>query len=99
MYTYFMATRVDLPEDLLEEIQHLASQEGRKLDETVTDLLRKALGVSSSMPPVDRAAIGARRELAEKFISGEWGVELSGFEAARAADRDRASRRDGKWRG
>lgn len=79
-----MATRLDLPEDLLEEIQHLASQEGRKLDETVTDLLRKALGVSTPTPWADRAAIDARRELAERFISGEWAVELSGFEAARA---------------
>ncbi|HET8775100.1 MAG TPA: hypothetical protein VFP80_14965 [Thermoanaerobaculia bacterium] len=93
-----MATRLDLPEDLLEEIQHLASQEGRKLDETVTDLLRKALGGSSSGLSADAATIETRRELAEKFISGEWGVQLSGFEAARAADRDRASRYDDKWR-
>lgn len=93
-----MATRLDLPEDLLEEIQHLATHEGRKLDETVTDLLRKALGVSSSLRSADRVMLESRRELVEKFISGEWGVELAGFEAARAADRERASRRDDQWR-
>jgi hypothetical protein len=95
-----MTTRLDLPEDLLEEIQHLASQEGRKLDETVTDLLRKALGGSvPSSVAADPATIETRRQLAEKFISGEWGTELSGFEAARAADREYANRRDAKWRG
>lgn len=94
-----MATRLDLPEDLLEEIQHLASQEGRNLDETVTNLLRKALSVPVSSPvAADAVTLEARRQLAEKFISGEWGAELAGFEAARAADRNCANRRDGKWR-
>jgi len=93
-----MATRLDLPEDLLEEIQLRASQEGRKLEETVTDLLRKGLAASLSMLPVNQATIDARRRIVEKFISGEWTTELSGFESARTADRECASRHDDKWR-
>jgi hypothetical protein len=93
-----MTTRLDLPEDLLEEIQLRASQEGRKLDETVTDLLRKGLAASLSMLPVNQTTIDARRRVVEKFISGEWGTELSGFESARTADREYASRHDDKWR-
>ena len=96
-----MATRLELPDDLLAEIRHLASQEGRNVDETVTELLRRALAgmASSSVPAVDPATLEARRHLAERFISGDLGAELSGFEAMRAADRERAGRRDGKWRG
>ncbi len=29
-----------------------------------------------------------REQLARKFISGEWGVELAGFETTQAEDRD-----------
>ena len=93
-----MTTRLDLPEDLIEEIQLRASQEGRKLDETVTDLLRKGLAASFPMLPVNQTTIDARRRVVEKFISGEWGAELSGFESAQAADRESASRHDDKWR-
>ncbi|HEX6099635.1 MAG TPA: hypothetical protein VF432_25195 [Thermoanaerobaculia bacterium] len=70
-----MTTRLDLPDDLLEEIQNLASQQGRVFDEMVTDLLRKALGTPFPVPTADQTTVAARRRIAEKFISGEWGVE------------------------
>lgn len=92
-----MTTKVDLPADLLEEIQQRAARERRGFDDTVTDLLRQALaGVAASS--ADRPMLDARRRLVEKFISGEWGVELSGFEASRAADRERGSADGRKWR-
>lgn len=42
---------------------------------------------------VEAALVGKRRqELAERFLSGEWGVELKGFEAGQSADRRADSR-------
>lgn len=96
-----MATKLELPDDLLEEIRLRASQDGRNLDDMVTDLLRQALAGSGSPVgvPVDGAMLDARRRVAERFISGEWGTQLTGFEATRAADRECANTRDRKWRG
>ena len=42
---------------------------------------------------VDALMMHRRREMTGKFISGQWGVELEGYEAARAADRDAAAAR------
>jgi plasmid stability protein len=92
-----MTTLLDLPEDLVEEIRRRASREGRRLDEAVTDLLRRALAGPANLP-ADAAMLEARRQIAEKFLSGEWGTELAGFEAAREADRERVNARDGAWR-
>lgn len=40
-----------------------------------------------------------REEIAGKFMTGEWGVSLTGFEAGRTADRRGTSRRqDGRRR-
>ena len=47
---------------------------------------------------VDALMMKKREEIAGKFISGKWGVALSGFEAGRAADRKTAKKRDAKWR-
>ena len=92
-----MTTTLDLPEDLMDEIRRRAAREGRNLDDAVTDLLRQALGGSAHLT-ADAAMLEARRQIAEKFISGEWGTELSGFEAARESDRKRAAAREDEWR-
>ncbi len=39
-----------------------------------------------------------REELARKFISSEWGVELKGFDAAHTSDRLADSRGEERWR-
>ena len=41
----------------------------------------------------DALLMKRREEIAGKFISGEWGTELAGFEAGRAADRKKAKQR------
>lgn len=46
--------------------------------ETTTDTLRA------------NTALARRQELTQRFVSGEWGVELDGYEHARAADRAEA---------
>jgi hypothetical protein len=35
-----------------------------------------------------------RREIVDKFLSGEWGTEFAEFEEGRAADRRSAAARD-----
>jgi hypothetical protein len=47
----------------------------------------------------DALMLKRREELAQKFISGEWGVELKGFEAARDADKRVESQSRRRWRG
>lgn len=47
---------------------------------------------------IDALNLQRRREIDEKFLSGEWGVELRGFEEARAADRARARELTARWR-
>lgn len=39
-----------------------------------------------------------RERIAEKFISGEWGVELKGYEEGRSADLKDDERRGESWR-
>jgi plasmid stability protein len=96
-----MVTALDLPQDLLENIQLRASQEGRRLDDTAAELLRAGLAVSPRVTTVtaDATMIEKRKEIVEKFLSGEWGTELAGFEEGRAADRNSAAARERRWRG
>jgi hypothetical protein len=46
----------------------------------------------------DALMLKRRDELAQKFISGEWGVELNGFDAGKAADREADERAGKRWR-
>jgi plasmid stability protein len=96
-----MVTALDLPQDLLENIQLRASQEGRRIDDTAAELLRAGLAASSRATTVtaDATMLAKRKEIVEKFLSGEWGTELAGFEEGRAADRSSAAARDRSWRG
>jgi hypothetical protein len=47
---------------------------------------------------VDALMMKRREAIAGKFISGEWGVELKGFEESRSADRKAAKERSTRWR-
>lgn len=100
--TPLMATTLDLPDDLVEDIQLRATRERRGLDETVAALLRAGLAASSSRPvtPIraDASMLQERKRIAEKFRSGEWGADLRGFEEGRVADRHAAEMRDRAWR-
>lgn len=96
-----MKTTLDIPDELVQEIQRLAEHEGKELTDAVTDLLRQALAATAgngSIAKADRDMLDRRREIVGKFISGEWGVELSGYEAGRASDRESAQERAGRWR-
>ena len=63
----------------------------------------RVTGESKKGPAVRKLAMDAlmmrrREQLAQKFISGEWGVELSGFEAGQAADQRAQKQRSQRWR-
>lgn len=58
-----MTTTLDLPEDLVEDIQLRAEQEGRGLDETVAGLLRAGLAASISRTVSAVQAIERLRDL------------------------------------
>ena len=47
----------------------------------------------------DALLLKRRAALAQKFISGEWGVELKSFEAGQAADQKRDATGAQRWRG
>jgi len=97
-----MTTTLDLPDDLIKDIHLRAEQEGRGLDETVAELLRAGLAVSSSRTAtavqVTASMLEERKRIAEKFLTGEWGTDLSGFEEGRAADREAAKVREERLR-
>lgn len=39
-----------------------------------------------------------RKEITDKFISGEWGAELAGYEESQEVDRRKAMERAEAWR-
>ncbi len=47
---------------------------------------------------VDALMLKRREKLAQKFIDGEWGVELKGVEAARSAERAAEDQTAERWR-
>jgi plasmid stability protein len=96
-----MTTSLNLPDDLVKDIQLRASIEGRAVDETVVELLRAGLAVSAprgASVAADASMLAERKRIADKFVTGEWGLELAGFEDGRAAERRTAERRNQSWR-
>ena len=98
-----MKTTLELPDDLVKEIKLRAVHEGLKLKDAVADLLRRGLATGSPVGPAvlkaDKAMLNRQRALTRRFVSGEWGVDLGGYEPATEADRRSASRRAKAWRG
>jgi len=95
-----MKTTLELPDDLVKEIRLLAVQEGKKLKDAVADLLRQGLEAAGSGTVVkaDKATLKRRKALTKKFVAGEWGLDLNGYEAGREADRRSALARENSWR-
>ena len=97
-----MKTTLDLPDALVKRIKLRAVHEGKKLKDAVADLLRKGLASPASgtatVVKADRRMLKRRRELTRKFVSGEWGLELAGYEEAAQADQRPAAQRSKVWR-
>src|SRR5258708_7212700 len=98
-----MKTTVDLPAELIKEIKLLAVDEGKKLKDVLAELLRQGLraasGEAATVVTADKAILKRRKALTKKFVAGDWGFELSGYEAARKADRRSSAEQARAWRG
>jgi hypothetical protein len=79
-----MRITVELSDSELKEICRATGQ--NKKGPAIRDLVREALRLKR------------REKLAQKFISGEWGVALKGFEESQDADRTAAQDADQRWR-
>jgi hypothetical protein len=79
-----MKITVDIPDSDVKEICRLTgeSKKGPAIRKVLTDAL----------------LLKRREKLAQKFIAGEWGVELKGFEATQAADRRADGQGEDRWR-
>ena len=89
--------QVEVPDDLFEVLRARAERQQRTVEELLGDLLSDALRPRTPAD-VDEAMLERRRRIGEKFISGEWGVGLEGYEEGRAKDRERDAERDRYWR-
>ena len=80
-----MKITVDLPDSEVNEICDFTGEKkkGPAIRKMVTDALM----------------MKRREMLSQKFISGEWGVDLATFEQGKSQDRQAGKKRDQKWRG
>ena len=79
-----MKITVELSDSELKEVCRLTGQSKK--------------GPAIRMLIVDTLMLKRRERLAEKFISGEWGVGLVAFESSVAAERGAEVKRAKKWR-
>jgi len=80
-----MKITVDLPDSEMKEICFFTGE--RKKGPAIRKMVADALMMK-------------RREvLSQKFISGEWGVELAAFEAGQSKDARSSKKGDRAWRG
>jgi hypothetical protein len=97
-----MKTTLELPDDLVKEIKLLAVREGKKLKEAVAGLLRQGLEVSGAgsgtVVKPEKAMLKRREALTKKFVAGEWGLDLSSYEAGGDAQRRSAQAWENAWR-
>jgi hypothetical protein len=99
-----MKTTLELPDELVKEIKLRAVHEGSKLKGAMADLLRKGLKAKPSakkratVVKASPAMMKRREEMTRKFLSGEWGVNLAGFEECAEADRKASAARNKLWR-
>lgn len=92
-----MKTTLDLPDQLVEAVKLTAVHDGMKFRDAMADLLRKGMAASAKKTPTvvhaDKAMLQRRKEMTRKFVAGEWGLELSGYEQARKVDRSLARKK------
>ena len=68
----------------------MAVHEDQRFGDAMADLLQKglaALARGATKVKANAAVLKRRKALTQKFVSGEWGVELDGIESARQRDR------------
>jgi hypothetical protein len=79
-----MKITVEFPDSKIKEICRITGE--RKKGPAIRKLVNDAL------------LMKRREALAERFISGKWGVELASFEAGKAVDQQKDKRNSQSWR-
>ena len=79
-----MKITVDLPDSEIKEICFFTGE--------------KKKGPAIRNMVVDALMLKRRALIAQKFISGEWGVELAGLEKANSRGRESSKKREQAWR-
>jgi hypothetical protein len=79
-----MKITVDVPDSELKEICFFTGE--RKKGPAIRKMVQDAL------------MLKRREKLAQKFISGEWGVDLAAFEGGQSVDRQADEKQDRRWR-
>ncbi|MGA2547534.1 MAG: hypothetical protein ABSF43_13350 [Rectinemataceae bacterium] len=79
-----MKITVDFPDSEIDEIMLFSGE--KKKGPAIRKLVQDAL------------LLKRRGQYVEKFISGEWGVELAGFEEEQKQDRTAEKRHEQDWR-
>ena len=79
-----MKVTVDIPDSDLVEICFFTGE--------------KKKGPAIRKMVIDALMLKRRQQLAQKYISGEWGAEFEGFEEAQAMERASAEQRNRAWR-
>ncbi len=91
-----MTKMIELPDELVQEIERRAVLEGKNLDDTVAAILRKGLDSPTTInvpPPLaDAKMLAERKEIVDKFLTGEWSVDIDveAFEKECAKDKAQA---------
>lgn len=96
-----MKTTVELPDKLVREVKLRAVEEGRKLKDVFAELIVRGLEAEShgsTTVHADNATLKKRRELVNRFVAGDWEVELPGVDASQKRDRTKAKKRAQMWR-
>lgn len=90
-----MSTTLQLPLELVQEMQDRAEKTGQTLEVVAARLLSSAPVAErdTRSESSDPSLMARRRELTQKFVSGELGVELTGIDESREADRRESSER------
>jgi plasmid stability protein len=94
-----MGKTLELPDDVMTAVTARAVRAGQPVQDVAAQLLRQALAVDPNPVIVEgEESMLARREMTQKFVAGEWGVELAGYEEGRTNDRRKEGERARAWR-
>ena len=90
-----MSTTLRLPLEQVREVQDRAEQTGQTLEVVAARLLSQGLAAERDAlsESSDPSQLARRRELTQKFVSGELGVALVGIDGSREKDRRKTSER------
>lgn len=76
-----MKTTIDLPDDLVKEVKYRAVRDGKKLRETVAELLRSGLAAGPPRLKTARPNVGTDPHTGLPLIEGAPGAAISSMRA------------------